>query len=161
MVTHDQDLGARLTQNLRDEQPEFSVAQYHTFLVGHDVNLFEHLVGGGERLREDRHVVGDALRNGVEIRNRDVDVLRETSVGIDDPHDATGGAVALEPLVADGATLARKVDFSDDPLAAPLLGPLFDDADELVAECSAKRHVTLDEFDIGVADAGDGDAHER
>ncbi len=69
--------------------------------------------------------------------------------------------MALEPLVADGATLARKVDFSDDPLAAPLFGPLFDDPDELVAEDSTKRHVALDEFDIGIADAGDGDAHER
>ena len=121
MVTHDQDMGARLTQNLRDEQPEFAIAQHYTFLVGHHVNLFEHLVGGGERLREDRDVVGDARGNRVEVRNRDVDVLRETSIRIDDPHDTTGGAVALEALIADGATLARKVDFSDDPLAAPLL----------------------------------------
>jgi hypothetical protein len=97
----------------------------------------------------------------VEIRNRDVDVLCKTAVGIDDPHHATRGAVALQPLVADGATLACKVDFSDDPLAAPLLGPLFDDADELVAEDSAKRHVALDQLDIGIADTGDGDAHER
>jgi hypothetical protein len=125
------------------------------------VNLFEHLVGGGERLCKDRDFVGDARRNGVEIRNWDVDIFCETSVGVYDPHHTTGGAVALEALVADGATLAREVDFSDDPLAAPLFGPLFDDADELVAEYSAKRHVALDEFDIGIADACDGDAHER
>jgi hypothetical protein len=69
--------------------------------------------------------------------------------------------VALEALVADGATLARKVDFSDDSFATPLFGPFFDEADELMAEYSAKRHVALDEFDIGVADTGDGDAYER
>jgi len=60
VVTHDQNMGARLAKNLRDKQPELPVAQHQAFLIGHDVNLFEHLVGGSEWLREDRDVGGSA-----------------------------------------------------------------------------------------------------
>jgi len=80
---------------------------------------------------------------------------------LDDAEDGTGGTVAAETLRASFAVTAGEVDFSDDAAANPGGGfGFFDDSDELVAGASGEAVVAAEEFEVSVADAGEGDADE-
>jgi hypothetical protein len=65
----------------------------------------------------------------------------------------------------EGAVLAAMtgaIDFPDDALSPQMLaGGFFYDADEFVAEDPAEAYVSLENFEVGVADARAQEADER
>lgn len=80
----------------------------------------------------------------------------------DDAKDGAGGAVAAETLGAGGAVPAGEVDFADDAAAEPGGGiGFFDHADEFVAGATGEAIVAAEEFEVSVANAGEGDADQR
>jgi len=80
---------------------------------------------------------------------------------LDDAEDGAGGTVAAETLLARAAVAAGEVDFSDDAAADPggCVG-FFDDSDEFMAGAAGEAVVAAEKFEVGVADAGEGDADE-
>ena len=79
------------------------------------------------------------------------------------PNHRPADAMLLHSPPAPVALAAADVDLGDDALADPRtirFGSRFDDADELVAWNAAKAGVSVEELQIGPADAGHSDTDE-
>src|SRR5262249_4517317 len=104
-------------QHLGTQYPELTVAEHHDVRVRLHMDLFQNLKGGGQRLGEHCRFVGDAVRHRVEIGDWHAHILRETAIGVQDPHDLPGWAVAPKPLDTDRTAATGKVDLSHHTLA--------------------------------------------
>ena len=145
-------------EDLRDQEAELAVAEDGAVHAGVHVDLLEDLERGGQRLGEDRRLVAHALGHLVEVLHRDLDVLGEGAVGVEDAHHRPARAVPRHPPLAVGAEPAAEVDLADHALAAPLGRPLDHPPDELVAEHAAEAHVPPGQLQVGAADARPDDA---
>lgn len=153
------DLGAAGLEHLGDEEAEFAIAENGDALGAQAAELLLDLAGGGDGFDEDGFFVREGRGDGEEVRFGEREILGEGAGVLDDAEDGTGGAVAFEAFLAGGAGVAGEVDFADDTLADPGGGVrFFDDADELMAGATGEAVVSAEEFEIGVADAGEGEA---
>jgi hypothetical protein len=76
----------------------------------------------------------------------------ERAIAIDNAEGRAAGAVRYIAVKAGRAGAIICIDFADDPRV--LRRAIFDNADELMTKDTAKAHVALDDFEIGIADAG-------
>lgn len=115
--------------------------------------------GGGDGFAEDGFVVGESGGDGKEIFFGEGEIFGEGTGVLDDAEDGAGGAVTTETLSAGGALAAHKIDFADDAATEPggRVG-FFNDAHEFMAGAADEAVVAAEEFEVGVADAGEGDA---
>jgi hypothetical protein len=118
--------------------------------------------------------VGDGIRNEMEIFERQRQIFGERTVVIHDAKDgaartmsfeATAAKCADRPIVVRGT---GNVDFAGNAFAEPFrfffCGKAInggDFADEFVAGNSAKGVIAAKDLHVGVADAGEENAHER
>ena len=130
------------------------------------------LVGGGQDVGEEQdllvgELIGD-LVDGV-VGERDARVLGLEAVDqvAEDPA-ATAEALSVAALLAEAAAPAGGHAGEQDPVAGGHRGDgradLLDGADGLVAEDRAGRglgHVALEDVQVGAADRGGVDAHDR
>jgi hypothetical protein len=138
--------------------------------------LIENFAGGGQRFDEDGLFVGNGIGSLVEIFDRERKVFGEGAIVVDDAEDGAAGAVRFQSaetefadgVVAKGGT--GDVDFAGDAAADPAGSRLLDGgrgvsaiadgddfADEFVAGDAVEVVVAAENFDIGVADAGQAD----
>src|SRR5205823_6876456 len=89
------------------------------------------------------------------------EILGERAVPVHDAQHGTTLAMAAPARDTRAARAAHGVDLTDDAAADERRRPLRDDADELVARDPAERVVPARELDVGVADAGEQDTHQR
>ena len=113
----------------------------------------------GDRLGEDRDLVGQRIGDGVQIALRHRDQIGEGAVVIEDAEHRAVRAVRVQPHAAGLARPARAVDLADDAAAGHRTG--FGDADELVTQHAPEPHIALDQLEVGLADAGTRHAHEH
>ncbi len=148
-------------EHLRAEQPELPIAQDHSAGTGRQVDLLEDGVRGGQRLGENRLLVGHPLRHEVKVLGRYGDIVGEGAVGAQDPHDGAVRAVAPKPLAAQRAGPAGEVDFTHHPPVRQMGGPLAHLPHELVPGHAHEAHVTLEDLKVGGADPGQSNPYHR
>jgi hypothetical protein len=120
-----------------------------------DHHLLLDLQGRGQRLREHRDGVGEAVRHGMEVLHGKDQRLGERAVARLDAQDRAPRAVGAPPRETGRARPAGGVDPADHPAAPPLRGArrLLDLAHELVAGDSGVRVVATGQLEVGVAHA--------
>ena len=161
MAAEEMDLGTADLEDLSDEEAEFAIAEDGDSFAFQLAELLLDFAGGGDGFSEDGFFVREGGRDGEEVRFGEGEIFGEGARVLDDAEDGAGGAVAAEALRASRAVAAGKVDFADDAAADPGGGVgLLDDADELVAGATGEAVVAAEEFEIGVADAGEDDADQ-
>ena len=143
------------------------------------IDLIEDFACGGERLHENGLFVRDGIRSLVQISHWEREVFGEGAVVIDDAEDGAPGAVCFQSAEAEFAERfvavggAGDVDVAGDAAADPAGLLLLDGrswlaaiayrddfADEFVAGDAAEVVVAAEDFDVGVADAGEADFDE-
>jgi hypothetical protein len=135
--------------------------------------LSENLASSCERLDEDGFLIGDRAWYGVEIFEWQCKEFGERAVVSYDSEHFAAGAVGLEAAAAKfaGAPESERctgdIDFAGDTAVQPAFLRAASNAsnvhhftDEFVAGRSAKIVITAKDFDVGVADACEADAHE-
>jgi hypothetical protein len=88
----------------------------------------------------------------VQVFRRHKNGIREGSVVIQNPDDSAMWTVVGHSVLTQVAFSATAIDFTNDAL--PGVGPRFGDAHKLVSQNSLKSHVTLDQLQVGFANAG-------
>lgn len=162
VAAEEMDLRPADLEDLGDEEAELAVTKNGDPFALQLAELLLDFAGGGDGFAKDGLFVGEGSRDGEEVHFREGQPLGEGAGVLDDAEDGAGGTVAAETLGARGAVAAGEVDFADDAAADPRRGIGFlDDADELVAGAADETVVAAEEFEIGVADAGEGDADQR
>ena len=157
---HHGDVAARVAKRPGDEMSEASIAEDGDPAGDRDLLRDPHR--GGERLDEDRIVVLNRIRNDVEIAFGQHEVIGKDAVSPGDPENRALGAVTMATRPAARACAARGVDLSRHSGAGLQRCRRCDEgADELVAQDPSEIHVPVDDLQIGPADSGDGDPHER
>src|SRR6202162_297766 len=158
----ERDVRARVLQHSRAERSELSGAEHRCPRLSVDRDLVQDLAGRGQRLGEDRLLVGDLVRHLVQVVLGESQVLGVRARVPEDAEHAASGAVTSEAAPAPIAAPAGEVDLPDDALAHPrrARGSL-DAADELMAGNAREAVVAAPELQVGVADARRDDAHER
>ena len=89
-------------QHLGHEQSELPVAEDDGAHPGRDHHLLQHLERGGQRLDEDRRLVGDPVRHVVQVASREHQLVCERAFGADDT--ATVGAANAGSFTINGVT---------------------------------------------------------
>jgi hypothetical protein len=125
-------------------------------------DFVEDVQGGRQRLREDGGLVADVVRDRVQVRDRQRQLLGERAVPSDQPEHGPALAVAPASGPARRARPADRVDLARDAPADPLgrVVRAFDCTDELVPGHARERVVPADHLEVGVAHAGEGDGDE-
>ena len=139
-----------------------------------DVDLGQDFAGGGERFDEYGVLIGDGTGDEMKIFERQSEIFGKRAVVIHDAEDGAERAMSFEAATAegaDGAIVVRgagNVDFAGDAFAEPFdfffCGDTVnggDFADKFVAGDSAKGVIAAKNLNVGVADAGETNAHER
>lgn len=67
-------------QHLRTQKPEFAVAQHHDLMRRLQMHLLQNFEGGSQRFGEDRCLIAHVIRHGVEIGDRNCDILGEGAI---------------------------------------------------------------------------------
>ena len=164
MSVHATQVAAYFTRNVALQQirapvrgaPDPASPDHGHALAGRDLDLLEDAQRRPGRLGEDRQLVGQLFRHGVQVRDGQEEGLGEDPRPVDDAeHRATlavAGAVgaASRALAADGVDLAHHA--AADPLGRS--GRLLHPAHELVARDAGVGVVALDQLEVGAADAG-------
>jgi hypothetical protein len=84
------------------------------------------------------------------------------AVAADDAKNGPGRAVAWIARAAELANAAAGIDLADNSFAyQSRVGGVFDNPDELMANCPIESGITSRDFEICIADSGKRDAHER
>lgn len=83
-------------EDLYDEEAEGAVTEDEAAVAGFDGGLFDDLEGGGEGFDEDGLVVGERVRDGVDVSLGDDDLLGEGAVVVYDAEDGAVAAVVCE-----------------------------------------------------------------
>src|SRR4051794_18284592 len=105
MTADERDARARQNlQSLRAEQAEFAVAYDRDARLRFDAHALRDAARGGERLGEDRALVGHVVGHGQKIHGRELKEFGERAVAPDDAENGARGAVAR---VARQTQLAR------------------------------------------------------
>ena len=152
-------------EHLGGELAHFAIAKDDYTGGGLEMHLFQHLKIGGEWFDENGFFVADVVGDEMEICDGEGQEVGECSVAVDDTEGgairAVGGHVAL--AIEAGGLMAGGVNVADDALAEQVLVlflgnvavDCFDDADKFVAENAMEIHIAADDFEVGVADAGE------
>jgi hypothetical protein len=154
-------------QYASDKLREFAIAEDGCFAELVNVQLIEDFARCGERLNENGLFIADGIGKWVEIFEREGQVFGKGTVVIEDAEHGAPGAMSLEAAPtkrADGPQPvggARDVDFSCDPATDPARSLVRGDtadfgnlADEFMAGSAAKRVVSAQNFEVGIADSG-------
>lgn len=145
----------------RDQLRELAVANDEHAIVRADRDLLLDLERGRGRLREHGHLRRQRVGDNVEIFRWKRQVFGERSVASCDPENSATFAMGGASVAARFAFMAYRVDLADHAVTNELLRPFFDHADELVSRDAGERVVAMGQLDVGVADAGKKDPHER
>jgi len=80
MAADQTNLSARQVQHLRTQKPEFTVAQHHDLMRGLQMYLLQNFEGGRQWFGKDRRLIAHVIRHGVEIGDRNCDILGEGAI---------------------------------------------------------------------------------
>src|ERR1700674_489048 len=164
------DAQARSAQDASNQLRELAVADHGRIAVRADVYLLENFARGGERLGEDRRLIGNAFGYAMQIHNGQREAFGERAIVADDSQHAPPCAVrrdspaAIAAFLAEAQTRTRQINFADD--APPDPGTIFrardadDFAHKFVSERAVKIVIAAQNFDVGVADSSEANAHE-
>ena len=139
-------------QHLRAQIAQSAVAKDAMRSVLPIGDLHRDLERRGDRLGENRDVVGQRVRNGVKVPLRNGDEVGEGAVVIQDAEHCSIRAMRRQTHAARLARPAGAVDFADNAAAGQRTRLC--DTDELVTEHAAESHVALDQLEVGLAHAG-------
>src|SRR5262249_48424887 len=124
--------------------------------------LLENLVRRRHGLGEHRHPVRQRVRNPMQHSRGDDHQLCERSVGADDALHAPGGTVAREALATPGAGSGAEVGLADHTRPAQRRIRCGDHLTHpLVTRDAAEAEIASADLQVGAADAGQVNAHER
>ncbi len=142
-------------EGLGHEVTELARADDHHPVGRREADLLLDLQCGGSGLGEDRRLVGQRLRDLVEVRQGEGEVGGEGPVPIHDPEDGPSLAVGRSARTAGGAGAAHRVDLAHHPTPSPLrrVRRALDDADELVARDPGVGVVAAHQLEVRVAHA--------
>src|SRR5262249_50926313 len=162
MPPREHDLGACAGEHLRDEEPELAVAEHDRPRAADAAQLLQDLEGGGQRLREDRGLIGELVGTPMEHASRNRQQVGEGTVGVDDALHPAGRTVARETRPAPGAGSAAEGDLADDPRPDERgIRRRYALPDPLVPGRAAEAEVPAADLEVGAADAGQAHADHR
>ena len=164
------DAQACRAQHASDQLRELAVADHGRLAVRANVYLFQNFARRGERLGEDGCLIGNARGHAMQIHDGQREVFGERAVVAEDSQHAPPRAVRRDSAAAIAAWLAepqaraRQIDFADDAPPDPAAILRARDADDFahkfVAERAVKIVIAAQNFDVGVADSREANAHE-
>jgi hypothetical protein len=162
VVSNHCEIASGESQYLGDELTQLPIPQNDHPVAGAEVNLFSDLQRGGKRFRKNCLVITDGVWYGVEVFNGQRQKVGKGPVAPSDAQGRARLAVARGSTSALDAASARGVDFAHDALSNPtrIERATLYDAHEFVTEYTAKTCVTLDEFQVGIADPGHKHTHQ-
>src|SRR4029077_17827972 len=104
-------------EDLRDQQPEFAIAQHRDLRAARNVHLIQNLARRRQRLDEHSAFGRDGIRKNMQIALRQGEKFAKRPRVLDDAEDSTLRAVAAEALAAPGTRSTAKVDLAHYPPA--------------------------------------------
>ena len=150
---------------------ELAVADHCGFSVRANIYLFQNFARRGQRLGEDGGLIGNARGHAVQVHDGQREVFGERAVVADDSQDAPPLAMrryppaAIAAWPAEAQAGARQIDFADDappdPAAILRACHAHDFAHKFVAQRAVEIVIAAQDFDVGVADSREANAHER
>lgn len=162
MVPVEVDLVAVGVEHLRDEQPQFAVAEDRNRLVRRNLHLVEDFTGGGEGLGEDGAVCRNGLGDDVQVALGKREEFLESAGVVHDSEDGAVRAMAEQALVAPFAARAGQVDLAGHALTDERGCIGFGHfGDEFVARRSGEAVIAALQLEIGIADSGAEEAQQR
>ncbi len=162
MAAEQVDVRAVRVQHLRDQQPQFSVAEHADSLALRDFDLVQNLASRGDGFDENRVLVGNGLRHAMEIAHGQRQKFAKRAGVFDDSQNTALRAMAPEPPRAPVAFAARQIDFARDTAPDPRWIVRFAHlADKFVSGRAAKTVIAALKFEIGGADSGGDEADSR
>lgn len=149
-------------ENLSDQQAEFAIAKNGDAGVLGQVHLIEDFAGGGERFQKNGLVIGQRIRNRVEISFRQSEVFGEGAWVIHNAQHGARGTVTAKTPDAPSTLAASEIDFACDAAAEPIgIVSFYNAPHEFVPRRSFKSVVTSLQFQVCIADAGGGHLNKR
>jgi hypothetical protein len=121
------------------------------------VDLVQYLARRGQRLCEYGCPVGDIFRYGVEVARRQADILGQCTIPSPYAQGCAGGTVGGPPSTTCVAHATGGIDFAHHPPTHELrIVSFLNHTHELVAENTLVLSVATYDFQIGIADPGQG-----
>lgn len=146
VLADDQQVRMGLGNHLRAEIPETPIPQHNNAGESRQVNLCRDLKGCCQWFREDGGIIGDMVRNRVEIALRQPDAIRKGPIMIQNSEDSAMGTMCRSTLPTRFAVAATRIDFPDNPLTCVF--PFFSDSDELMTQDPMESHVAPDQLEV-------------
>src|SRR5438874_477621 len=135
-------LGSVRVQDLRDQKPQFAVAEHRHTLTFGSLDLIENLARGGDGFNEHRMLGRDRAGYLAKIAQWERQIFGERSRVFDDAEYTALRTMAAEASRAPVAIPAGQVDLSSNPLAHPfaIIGFHYF-ADKFVSRCTGESVV--------------------
>ena len=158
MLSDDSHCAALMSQHLSTKVSKTTVAENRDDFAARQWDLFGNSAGCCDGFYENRFVVGDMIRDDVQVAFGHNDRIRKRAVVRDDADDRTIWAVIGQLSSAHLARMTDAVDFADNTLTCEASGSR--DADKLMSQRATESHVALAELQVCFADSSFDDIHD-
>lgn len=172
-AVHD-DASKGSAQDAADQLRQLSIAEHGRFAEIARFDLLQYFTSCRERFDEHSPLIGNGIRNEVQVLQRQGQKLSECAIVRNDAENGPSRAMRFQTTLAKVANRtiairgAADVNFAADPVPQPLLFLFRGDAmqvgyfaDELMAGNAVKRLVATKDLEIGVANTGQTNANQR
>jgi hypothetical protein len=145
-------------QHLSDQHPQFARAEYDDAVAWGHLHGLQHLERRCKRLDEHCRIIVYPIGHDVQIASGKCKVVGERTGMTINAYSRPVTALAWNAAIAEVARAIGDVYLTHHTPPDHVDGAVGYLGDELVSKYSGKTHVSADEFQIGVADAGPTDA---
>lgn len=158
MLSDDSHFAALMAEHLRTQVPKTTITENRHDFAARQWDLFGNTTGRCNGFYEYRFVVGDMIRDDVQVAFGHHNRIRKRAIVRDDADDRTIRAVIGQLSSAHLTRMTRTVDFADNTLAGEASRAR--DTDKLMSQRTTESHVALAELQVCFADPGFDDIHD-
>jgi hypothetical protein len=162
VLANQEDAGSAQTNCLRTKQAKLAVADYGNAMAGFDGNSFHDAACRSQRFRKNGVLINHHVRNGQQVCERQTQKVSVRAVASNYAENGPCGAVTRITRHAQRTRAAAGVNLPDNSLPYQLIVcRFFHHAHKLMSDCAFEAGITTSDFEIGIADAGKMNTHQR